>query len=130
MDFDFLKKVSWKSFVSEEDIFDIVAGLFDGRMGLHELADLHSEKLDEIILKDVSSNKEYMGGKFHIALINDAYMELSYEMYFKNDSGEYVKKEAKSKPVRTSYLNDDAIKVINEQLHKKISFDINPPNGD
>lgn len=111
------------------DIFDYVVSMFDGRMGLHELADLHSEKLDEMILKEEANSKKYVGGSFSITLINEAYMELSYELFFKDESGKYTEKTAKSKPVRTSYLDDDAIKIINEQTDKKITFEIDAPNG-
>lgn len=114
--------------VPVKNIFDYVVAMFDGRMGLHELADLHSEKLDEVILKEESNNKKYIGGSFCIALINEAYMTLSYEMFFKDSSGKYTEKVAKSRPIKISYLDDDAIKIINEQPEKKISFEIDAPS--
>lgn len=127
MGFDFLKKFApVTDAIPVQDIFEYVVSLFDGRMGLHELADLHSEQLDAFILKEEQTSGEYIGGTFTIALINEAYMELSYEMFFKEKDGKYLKKEAKSKPIRTSYLDDDAIKVINEQ-NGRVSFEINAP---
>lgn len=127
MGFDFLKKLApVAEIVPVQDIFDFVFSLFDGRMGLHDLAGLHSEQLDAFILKEEKASGEYIGGTFTIALINDAYMELSYEMFFKGNDGKYIKKESKSKPVRTTYLDDDAIKVIHEQ-NGKVSFEIDAP---
>jgi len=129
MGFNFLNKVPGLNVMAPiQDVFEVVASLFDGRMGLHELADLHSEKLDEVIIKEERNHSEYIGGTFNIALINEAYMELSYEMFFKGNTETYIKKEAKSKPIRTSYLDDDAIKIINEQPEKKISFEIDAPS--
>lgn len=130
MGFDFMKKFApVVEIIPVQDIFEYVVSLFDGRMGLHELADLHSEQLDAFIIKEEKVSGEYIGGTFTITLINDAYMELSYEMFFKGSDGKYIKKEAKSKPIRTTYLDDDAIKVINEQ-NGKISFEINAPVKD
>lgn len=128
MAFNFLNKIPPLNGVSVQDIFEIISSLFDGRMGLHELADLHSEKLDEVILKEEKNHGEYIGGTFTIALINEAYMELSYEMFFKGTTDQYIKKEAKSKPIKTSYLDDEALKIIHEQPEKKISFEIDAPS--
>ena len=35
-----------------KDIFDTIMSLVDGKMGLHDLAGLHSDKIDEMILRE------------------------------------------------------------------------------
>ncbi len=94
-------------------------------MGIEELAKLYSSKLDEIILKEMSTNLSYVGGTFNIAYLSEKSFELSFELFFQDADKEWVKKESKSKPQPMNYLTEEASKeLLNE---KTISFEVEPP---
>lgn len=91
-------------------------------MELDELADVYSKKLDGIIRGQQTKGLSYGGGTFKISYYSEKYFYLSFELYFQDKKGEWVKKSAKSKPQNTEYLNEKALSELRGK--KKIVYEI------
>lgn len=105
-------------------VFDVI---LKPNMDLVELAKIYNTRLDEIILTEEKNGSSYAGGSFHIIYINEAAFETSYELYFQDKSKEWLKKEAKSKPQKISFLKETARNELRQA--KKVSFEIDAPNS-
>lgn len=91
-------------------------------MELDELADVYSKKLDGIIRDQQTKGLSYVGGTFKISYYSENFFYLSFELYFQDKKGEWVKKSAKSKPQNTKYLNEKALFELRGK--KKIVYEI------
>ena len=111
--------------LAAESIFSAFSGMGAVKMGLEELAQVYSEPLDNLILKEMKNGLKYVGGSFDVKYLKDTVFETSYELYFQNEKNEWIKKEAKSKPQPIEYLKVEAAKELKEK--KKVSFEIDPP---
>ena len=112
-----------------ETVFNGIASIFDvilkPNMELEEIAKVYGKRLDELIIAEEKNSLTYVGGSFHISYVNEAAFETSYELYFQNKAKEWVKKEAKSKPQKMSFLKEIARSEL--QNTKKVSFEIDAP---
>ncbi|WP_303818057.1 hypothetical protein [Selenomonas ruminantium] len=106
-------------------VFSIVDGIFKSNMELTEIANIYSKRLDELILSEEKKELKYVGGTFNIIYLNDVAFETNFELYFQDKAKSWVKKEAKSKPQKMSFLKDTA--KIELQKLKKVSFEIDHP---
>lgn len=104
-------------------IFDVI---LKPNMELEEIAKIYGTRLDEMIIAEEKNDLTYVGGSFNIRYINEAAFETSYELYFQDKEKEWVKKEAKSKPQKTSFLKVNALAELRQA--KKVSFEIDPPS--
>lgn len=103
-------------------VFDVI---LKPNMDLVELAKIYNTRLDEIILAEEKNGSSYVGGSFHIVYINEVAFETSYALYFQDESKEWFKKEAKSKPQKISFLKETARNELRQA--KKVSFEIDAP---
>ena len=94
-------------------------------MELDELAEIYSKKLDSIIRDEQAKNLSYVGGTFKISYADEKFFNLSFELYFQDRDGDYVKKGAKSKPQSTEYLNEKALEELRGK--KEIIYEIDEP---
>lgn len=94
-------------------------------MELEQLAELYSESLDDLIIRERKLNHNYVGGEFIIKYLNDKLFLTSYEMYFQDENKEWLKKSGESKPQELINLTEKAIKIL--KTDKKVIFEINPP---
>ena len=112
-----------------EKIFDKIADAaanFLGGMSLQDIAKIHEDDIDALILKKQRLEElEYVGGKFFINYMDDEYFKMSTELWFKNKEGKLVEVTAKSKPTETKYLSEQAKTDL--KANKKAEFDIKPP---
>lgn len=106
--------------------FDAFDDLFKSNMDLTDIAKLCGKRLDEIILNEEKNGLSYSGGMFHINYLNEVSFETAYELYFQDENKEWVKKEAKSKPQKMSFLNETSQTELRK--NNKVSFEIDPPN--
>ena len=112
-----------------EKIFDKIADAaanFLGGMSLQDIAEIHEDDIDALILKKQRLEElEYVGGKFFINYMDDEYFKMSTELWFKNKEGKLVEVTAKSKPTETKYLSEQAKTDL--KANKKAAFEIKPP---
>lgn len=94
-------------------------------MELDELAKIYSAKLDGIIHNEQAKGLKYVGGTFKISYTDENFFNLSFELYFQDENDEWVKKDAKSKPQKTEYLNDNALAEL--RVQKEIVYEIDEP---
>lgn len=94
-------------------------------MELDELAKVYSDKLDSNIRDEQAKGLDYVGGTFKISYVNEKYFTLSFELYFQDKNGEWIKKDAKSKPQKTEYLNEKALKELRSK--KEIAYELDEP---
>ena len=94
-------------------------------MELDELAKIYSAKLDGIVRNEQAKGLTYVGGTFKIFYADENFFNLSFELYFQDENDEWVKKDAKSKPQKTEYLNDNALAELRAQ--KEIVYEIDEP---
>ena len=94
-------------------------------MELDELAKIYSEKLDGNIRDEQAKGLKYVGGTFKISYANEKYFNLSYELYFQDKNDEWIKKNAKSNPQKTEYLNEKALSELRSK--KEITYEIDEP---
>lgn len=104
-------------------VFDVI---LKPNMELTEIAKIYGTRLDEMILSEEKKGLTYVGGSFNIIYVNVAAFETSYELYFQDKKKDWVKKEAKSKPQKMSFLKPDAQTELLKA--KKVSFEIDPPS--
>ncbi len=105
-------------------MFDVV---LSPNMSLEQLAGTYSKKIDELILAEMNKKLDYVGGSFNVEYANESAFQVSYELYFQDENKEWVKKEAKSKPQKMSYLKQEAVAELHKK--KKVSFEIDPPSA-
>ena len=112
----------------EEQVVEGFLGLvLKSNMGISDLSDVYSDKIDDIIRAELRKGLKYVGGVFAICYVNQATFEMSYELYFQNDRKEWIKKEAKSSGQKMEYLTKEAKEELEKE--KKISFEIDPPDN-
>ena len=101
---------------------------FLGGMSLQDIAEIHEDDIDALILKKQRLEElEYVGGKFFINYMDDEYFKMSTELWFKNKEGKLVEVTAKSKPTETKYLSEQAKTDL--KANKKAAFEIKVNNA-
>mgnify|MGYP007069880112 CR=1 FL=1 len=68
-------------------------------MSLDDVAEKYSPRVDDVIRKNETEGFKFSAGKFKIACVDDKSFALSYELYFKDKDGEWLKVANTSKPM-------------------------------
>lgn len=96
------------------------------RKELEEVAQLYSQRLDELILKEEEQkNYRYVGGDFIILYDEENKFKLKIVLYFNDADGNWIETTATSRPKKLQYLTDTAIAEL--QTKKQVTFDIEGP---
>lgn len=96
------------------------------RKELEEVAQLYSQRLDELILKEEEQkNYRYVGGDFIILYDEENKFKLKIVLYFNDTEGNWIEATATSRPKKLQYLTDTAIAEL--QTKEQVTFDIEGP---
>lgn len=94
-------------------------------MTLDEVANIYSQKLDEIIVNDVAKEGyQYESGRFSLKYLDDSKFEALYELWFTKE-GKWYKRDNHSAPIETKYLATDALDSLRREQF--VSFEIASP---
>lgn len=96
------------------------------QMDLEEIIKLHSEKIDEEILKTVKSEGwKFIGGIFTITYVTEKTFSLTVALYYQDRNEEIIEKKAVS-PRDMKFLKPKAVEELRKQ--KKIEYNIDEPS--
>jgi len=106
---------------------DIVDSLLLGPKTLDEMAEIYADATDIYIINNQSDELRFVGGEFKLSLASAQQVQALGELYFKNQSKEWIKKELKSE-IKVTHLTDCALGEL-QQVKTKI-YKITPPQKD
>lgn len=96
-------------------------------MSLEELAEVNGVKLDRLIRKvKAEQGLIYRGGKFRIAYMEESQgFTVSFDLYFQDSEGNWVKKNSMSRTQSFNYLTPEAVQEIKSK--RVVTLDVSEP---
>lgn len=108
-----------------ENIKDFFKNLINPNMKIEDIADVVSNRLDDVIVEHEKNGLHYSAGKFYIKAAEEKHFYLAFEMFFKDDEDKWHKLANESELRDISLLEEGAAKTI--QKLKIIEFPISAP---
>lgn len=96
-----------------------------GQMELTEMAEIYSNAMDKMIDEEQLKGNRFAGGKFIITYIDDTGFQLSYDLYFKNREGKWLRKSSASGKQDMKYFSPEAVDRL--RAEKKVEFPVYAP---
>ncbi len=114
-----------------KEMFDSIKFCMDSKKGKYSLdtyLDIVGEYADRQIIAGKNKGMEYFGGECTVKKnkTEPDVLEFSVELYFENQQGESIKKEAKRKLPLSKFVDETASAIGSETL----KFNIQKPGGE
>ena len=112
-----------------EDIINDMAEMFGNivlpQISLDEFAHRASDAIDSKILPVIRDGNEFIDGRYKLTLLDKNKFRSSFEIYFRQPSGEFMEMSGESRVFSLSRLKEDG----QEELlaKKEISYEIHEP---
>lgn len=107
-----------------ENIFQSVYSILKLDMSLDEVANMYSQKMDEIVISEIVKGYMYADGRLSLKYLDDSKFEVLYELWFIKGE-DWFKRDNHSAPIETKYLAKDALAELRRELF--VSWTIEPP---
>lgn len=92
---------------------------------LDEIAMMCSKKTDEVILMHLKKGLKFVAGELKFSLFSDKMFSISMELYFKNESDEWVKVSTDNMLRDIRFLKPESLKEL--KVNPYISFEVKAP---
>lgn len=92
---------------------------------LDEIAMMCSKKTDEVILMHLKKGLKFVAGELKFSLFSDKMFSISMELYFKNESDEWVKVSTDNMLRDIRFLKPESLKEL--KANPYISFEVKAP---
>ena len=92
---------------------------------LDEIAMMCSKKTDEVILMHLKKGLKFVAGELKFSLFSDKMFSISMELYFKNESDEWVKVSTDNMLRDIRFLKPESLKEL--KVNPNISFEVKAP---
>ena len=92
---------------------------------LDEIAMMCSKKTDEVILMHLKKGLKFVAGELKFSLFSDKMFSISIELYFKNESDEWVKVSTDNMLRDIRFLKPESLKEL--KVNPNISFEVKAP---
>lgn len=94
-----------------------------GKYSLDTYLDILGEYTDRQIIEAEEGGLTYLGGECQVINLSDNTYEFSIQMFFSDDSGEKIIKDAKRNLPKNKFVSE-----TNQAVGEKIKFEIQRPN--
>ena len=106
-------------------ITDFMNSLFDAEMTIDEFAAKSSDEIDKVILREIDKGNTFSAGRFHIQWHDENHFKFFFEIYMKNQEGQFLEISGDSKAIPLRRLCEQDREELRNK--KDIVFDIDEP---
>lgn len=109
-----------------KNIFDIVKEKLHQNMEFEDIIDEYRPYLYDMIGREETAGKKYVGGKLIIGSCSEDYFDVNCELYFLNEQEKWLKISTHSKPQSVRILRSGQMERLLE--HGKLIFNVALPD--
>ena len=107
------------------DMSSIFDEIFASKISIDEFAKRASDAIDAKISEAMRDGNKFIDGRYKISLLAEKSFRTSFEIYFKQPTGEFMEMSGESKIFSLSCLDDDGRAEL--QAKKEISYEVHEP---